>query len=100
MEIFHFACNRELNNLVKGAGYSDGLRQTKTKAAAMVTMASQKLLKLGPYNVGYIQWHSRAVLELFMDISICHYFYNGHYLGLENQFFGHFRFLRSQLLLI
>ena len=52
---------------VKGAGYSDGLRQTKTKAAAMVTMASQKLLKLGPY----IQWHSRAVLELFMDISIC-----------------------------
>ena len=45
------------NENYKGAGYSDGLRQTKTKAALMVTLGNQKLLKLGPY----IQWHIRAV---------------------------------------
>ena len=46
-----------LAHFLKGPGYSDGLRQTKTKAALMVTLGNQKLLKLGPY----IQWHSRAV---------------------------------------
>ena len=55
-----------LAHSLKGAGYSDGLRQIKTKAALRVTLGNQKVLKIGPYT----QWQSWIILGLSWEMSI------------------------------